>query len=182
MKSLSVLATAAALLVGAVACEKKDEPKPSETNTTSAPLEQRPVETTGGTLTTGGASDPGNTQGGGASIGTTEGSLGAGAGGSGNTMNGSGSTMSKGRDAGVIGSDWPAVPSERGGSSSLQAPSSEQGQERSHGQVNKTTTLGDGTSGQYTGGKGTYGGKATHGTGVVKDENGNPKDTSTNKR
>jgi hypothetical protein len=28
-----------------------------------------------------------------------------------------------------------------------------------------STTLGDGTSGQYTGGKGTYGGKATQGTG-----------------
>jgi hypothetical protein len=34
---------------------------------------------------------------------------------------------------------------------------------------NKSTTLGNGKSGQYTGGKGTYGGKSTHGTGPGSD-------------
>ena len=34
---------------------------------------------------------------------------------------------------------------------------------------NVSTPLGDGTSGEYTGGKGTYGGKATHGTGPGSD-------------
>lgn len=33
-------------------------------------------------------------------------------------------------------------------------------------EVNTSTTLGDGTSGMYTGGQGTYGGKATWGTGA----------------
>lgn len=38
-------------------------------------------------------------------------------------------------------------------------------QAKEGGYVNHSTTLGDGTSGMYTGGEGTYGGRATWGTG-----------------
>jgi hypothetical protein len=47
------------------------------------------------------------------------------------------------------------------------APSTDSSKAKSGGK-NTSTTLGDGTSGQYTGGKGTYGGKATQGTGEKK--------------
>ena len=186
MKSTSVLA-AAALLALAAACSKKEEPKPSETNTTSAPMVDRdenlnrPVEVTGGTVTTGSSTDPGNSQGGGAITGTTESSQGAGAGGttgSGTTnsgsMTGTGSTtgsgsglsggLGSGRDAGIA-SD--SVPMDRQGSKLNTGTTQEHVGQRN----NKSTTLGDGTSGEYTGGKGTYGGKATHGTGDKNDSN-----------
>ena len=189
MKSTRVHA-AAALLALAAACSKKEEPKPSETNTTSAPMVDRdenlnrPVEVTGGTVTTGSATDPGNSQGGGAITGTTESSQGAGAGGttgSGSTnsgsMTGTGSTTGSGlsgdlgHDAGIA-SD--SVPMDRQGSKlNTGTGSKELGTSQEHvGQRNnKSTSLGDGTSGQYTGGKGTYGGKATHGTGDKNDSN-----------
>jgi hypothetical protein len=155
MKSTSVLAIAALLL--ATACSKKEEPRPSETNITSAPVDRvdrdkdlnGPVETTGGTMTTGSSNDPGNVQGGGADLGTTESSLGAGL------------SASK-HDAGVNRSDVPMTSPD----ATVQTPS---GRSKSK---NKSTTLGDGTSGQYTGGKGTYGGKATEGTGPKSDESG----------
>jgi hypothetical protein len=158
MKPTSVLATAA-LLALAVACTKK-EPAPSETNITSAPVDRdRPVEITGGSMTTGDTTDPGNTQGGGASIGTTEGTN-AGA-------------IRGGRDAGIV--DWPAVPVDRDRSvrapSQTNTPTSEPAKPNAKGDPNNTSTpLGDGTSGTYTGGEGTYGGKATHGTGTPKDQ------------
>jgi len=200
MKSTSVLA-AAALLALAAACSKKEEPKPSETNITSAPVERddsldRPSEMSGGTTITGGSTDPGYVPGSGATMGTTEGASGAGAGGTtgslnngsttGSLNNGSttgslnnGSTtgsgtgagggtdlsggLGSGRDAGIVGS----VPLDRQGSS-LNTGSGSKGVGTSEEHVgernNKSTPLGDGTSGQYTGGKGTYGGKATHGT------------------
>ena len=182
MKSTSVLA-AAALLALAAACSKKEEPKPSETNITSAPVERddsldRPSEMSGGTTITGGSTDPGYVPGSGATMGTTEGASGAGAGGTTGSLNNGSTTgsgtgagggtdlsggLGSGRDAGIVGS----VPLDRQGSS-LNTGSGSKGVGTSEEHVgernNKSTPLGDGTSGQYTGGKGTYGGKATHGT------------------
>ncbi|MBX3259014.1 MAG: hypothetical protein KF782_04795 [Labilithrix sp.] len=171
MKSTSVLAVAAVVALAAVACDKKKEPQPSETDITSAPIEREPVETTGGTMTTGAATDPGNTQGGGAALGTTEsatgagagGTTGAGAGGTTGTAAGgaTGTSVSGGRDGGAV---WPAVPIDRKGAGmNGSEPTTRPGEH------NTSTTLGDGTSGTYTGGKGTYGGKATHGTGTPTD-------------
>jgi hypothetical protein len=145
--NLTALACAALVAVAAGACAKKNEPKPMETNTTSAPIERdRPVETTGGTMTTGVESDPGNAQGGGAMTGTTEGTTGAGAGG---TIGATGtSKLGAGRDAGVVGSDWPAVPIERQGS-----------------------TLDDGMRPSTKAAPGSGERNATHGTGAPKNEN-----------
>ena len=153
MKSTSVLAVAAVVALATVACDKKKEPQPSETEITSAPIEREPVETTGGTTTTGGATDPGNTQGGGAALGTTESANGAGAGGTtgtpsrgsdpthgttGTTGGGTlGAGVNSGRDGGAV---WPAVPIDRAGTGmNGNEPTMRQGER------NTSTTLGDGS-------------------------------------
>lgn len=58
----------------------------------------------------------------------------------------------------------PATPTEtpRG----AEAPQPAQRMEGAAGHVNQSTTLGNGNSGMYTGGQGTYGGRATWGTGA----------------
>ena len=157
MKPISVLAAVASLAVlSTVAC-KKDEPVTSETNTTGAqvtpeqpatePIAPPPVQpqVTTGTST-------------GTSTDTTT-----------NTQSGMRSTtMQKGRDAGVA-ADFPS-----GGSDLLDRDQSsmQKGANPSVNAKDKTnhsTPLGDSKSGEYTGGKGTYGGKATWGTGPKKD-------------
>ncbi|MBX3223419.1 MAG: hypothetical protein KF795_23100 [Labilithrix sp.] len=167
MKSTSVLAVAAVVALATVACDKnkKEELSPSETEITSAPIEREPVETTGSTTTTGGATDPDNTQGGVAALGATESANGKAAGGT------TGTTVNSGRDGGAY---WPAVPIDRKGTSVNGEPATPTGERNAaptmpKGERNTSTTLGDGTSGMYTGGKGTYGGKATHGTGTPTD-------------
>jgi len=69
-----------------------------------------------------------------------------------------------------MGGDMPSVPIDRQSShvnGNAASSSQDRGTAQEHAgqRNNKSTTLGDGTSGQYTGGKGTYGGKATQGSG-----------------
>jgi len=170
MKPISVLASVLALaaLTTAAAC-KKDEPA-STTYTTgatvqpeqpvTAPVAPPPVEpqvkSTDTTTTTGSATD------------TT-------------TSDQSGMRhIQKGKDAGIA-SDFPS-----GGSDLIdrdqqynksnpnkginpQQGSTSTGTTNAKDPSNHSTPLGDSESGQYTGGKGTYGGKATWGTGPRKD-------------
>jgi len=157
MKRIHVIASAL-LVFGVFACEKKHEDRPGETSTTSGTTERsgdRPVEqgVSGGTTTTGGATDVGNTQGGGADIGTT-------------TTTSDDSFAKGGKDAGVqrdFGSNknGPVGVDRNSGTPST-------GTTTPRDPNNTSTTLGNGKSGTYTGGQGTYGGKATHGTGTSK--------------
>lgn len=177
MKPISVLAAvlSVAALSTAVAC-KKNEPVTSETNTTGAtvqpeqpatePVTPPPVQPQ---VTTGSATDT-----------TTSNQSG---------MRQSGA-INKGKDAGIA-TDFPTGGSDlidrdqqynksnpnkginpgsttQGSTtqgSSTQGSSNAKQQDRN----NHSTPLGDSESGQYTGGKGTYGGKATWGTGPKKD-------------
>jgi hypothetical protein len=173
MKPISVLAAVASLavLTTAAAC-KKDEPVTSETNTTGAtvqpeqpatePVAPPPVQPQV-TTTTGSATDTTSTDQSG--------------------MRQS-SGLQKGKDAGVA-SDFPSGgsdlidrdtqynksnpnpginPSTHEGSSQQGSTNAKQTDKNNH-----STPLGDSKSGEYTGGKGTYGGKATWGTGPKKD-------------
>ena len=160
MKPISVLVAVASLSILATAACKKDEPVTSETNTTGAqiqpeqpavdPVKPLPVQPQ---VTTGSATD------------TT-------------TTDQSGmrptSNIAKGKDAGVA-SDFPS-----GGTDLLdrdqqyQKKADDKGvqqnpkakEDAKQDSTNHSTSLGDGKSGESTGGKGTYGGKATWGTGT----------------
>lgn len=155
IRSTSVFA--ALLVLGAFACERKEEPKPGETTTTSGTMREsdqgggayRGGATVTGSDTTGGTANTTGTTGTSGTIsGTTE-TTGA-------AMAGDHAAT---RDAGVT-SD---TSQKRDGG--VSAGSKAKGDESTSGATkNRSTTLGDGTSGQYTGGKGTYGGKATQGT------------------
>jgi hypothetical protein len=163
MKPISVLAAVASIAVlSTVAC-KKDEPVTSETNTTGAqvqpeqpvvdPIKPLPVEPS---VTTGSATD------------TT----------SADQSGMRNSTMQKGRDAGLA-ADFPTggsdlIDRDTQYNKNIQNPqgttqNAEGTTVKAKDPTNHSTTLGDGKSGQSTGGKGTYGGKATWGTGPHKD-------------
>jgi hypothetical protein len=162
MKPISVFAAVASLAVlsTAAAC-KKNEPVTSETNTTGATLEPEqpatepvPPPPVQPQVTTGSATDS-------------------------TSMNQSGmrqsSQVPKGKDAGVA-SDFPTGGTDlmdrdqqynkKKGINPQQGSSNAKQQQD---QTNHSTPLGDSESGQYTGGKGTYGGKSTWGTGPKKD-------------
>ena len=157
MKPISVLVAVASLSILATAACKKDEPVTGETSTTGAqiqpeqpavdPVKPLPVQPQ---VTTGSATD------------TT-------------TTDQSGmrpsSNIAKGKDAGVA-SDFPS-----GGSDLVDRDEQYQKKFDDKGvplnpkaakqdSTNHSTSLGDGKSGESTGGKGTYGGKATWGTGT----------------
>jgi hypothetical protein len=61
----------------------------------------------------------------------------------------------------ITGAPLPGTPGMTGAIMPMPAPAPTE-------QPNRSTTLGDSTSGEYTGGKGTYGGTATWGTGTKK--------------
>ena len=146
------LVAALVLAVGAFACERKSEPTPSETTTTSGTMgeEQEQTETTGAPSVRAGDTTGAKAAGGGA--GTMK---------AGETV--SEESLRAGGDAGVaMERRDPDV-----GTTKCKATKPKATTEA---KTNESTTLGDGTSGQYTGGKGTYGGKATHGTGGDADE------------
>lgn len=157
MKQASIFLATALVIAGVAACEKK-EPAPNETNITSAPVQaDQPVETTGGAGSWNGTSDPGAPNA--AQPSGVSGSMEA----SGTTTGfTTGSNVEKGRDGGVNNSGVPSPIHE-------EPATTVKGSSRG----NKTTTLGDGTSGTYSD-KGSYGGKATHGTG--DKDNGTLKD------
>lgn len=163
MKPISVLAAVASIAVlSTVAC-KKDEPVTSETNTTGAqiqaeqpatePIAPPPVQPQ---MTTG------------TSIDTT-------------TTNQSGmssSTLQKGKDAGVatdfpsggsdlIDRDTTSMPNKGINQGQGTLPADQQGSSvNAKDKNNHSTPLGDGKSGTSTDNVGTYGGKATWGTGT----------------
>jgi hypothetical protein len=178
------LIAAVVLAIGAFACERKHDDKAGETTTTSGTVHEE--QSTGGTgynyqgspgVTGGGTQSTGNDStdvsgAAGASTGTernaqpTSGSstgsstsMGTGGDVSGSSLAADQSGSTGAKDAGIA-SDFEK---KDGGHI---APST--GTSKAKSGDNKSTTLGDGTSGQYTGGKGTYGGKATQGTGEKK--------------
>lgn len=175
------LIAAVVLAIGAFACERKhDEPKAGETTTTSGTVHEQQSTGTGygyqGSpgVTGGGTTNTGNeaTDVSGASTGTdrnaqpstgtatgTSTGMGSGSGVSGSSLAADQSGSIGAKDAGIA-ADFDK---KDGGHV---APST--GTSKAKSGDNKSTPLGDGTSGQYTGGKGTYGGKATHGTGETK--------------
>lgn len=181
------LIAAVVLAIGAFACERKHDDKAGETTTTSGTVHEEqstgtgynyqgtPSVTGGGTTNTGNEStDVSGTSPSGASgastgidrnaqpSGNVSGS-GIGSDISGQSLSADQSGSSGAKDAGIA-SDFEkkdgghVAPSTGGSTGGSKAKSGD----------NKSTTLGDGTSGMYTGGKGTYGGKATQGTGDKK--------------
>jgi hypothetical protein len=180
------LIAAVVLAIGAFACERKHDDKASETTTTSGTVHEEQSTGTGYNY----QGSPGVTGGGTTSAGneTTDVSgtnatgstaTGASTGTDRNAQPSTGSTTSMGAGSSdVSGSSLSADQSGSVGAKDAGiaadfdkkdaghvAPSA--GSKAKSGD-NKSTPLGDGTSGQYTGGKGTYGGKATHGTGESK--------------
>ena len=164
MMKRGALIAAVVLAIGAFACERKHDDKAGETTTTSGTVHEEQSTGTGYNY----QGSPGVT--GGTSTGVSEGT-------DRNTSPGTGSTTSMGS-----GTDTSGLAADQSGSSGAKdggiasdfekkdgghvAPQT--GTSKAKSGDNKSTTLGDGTSGQYTGGKGTYGGKATHGTGDTK--------------
>ena len=150
MKPMSVLAVCAAsfALVATAACHK-DEPA-SETNTTSAPLTpDQPVVTpivptvTTGTMDNGAAVQPQNI--------------------TGSRVQPNGMAPTGGTDLNSTSQTSPSTPPDQMQNQQLN------NQNLPKDQKNHSTTLGDSKSGEYTGGYGTNGGKATWGTGPQKN-------------
>jgi hypothetical protein len=144
MKPISVVGVVASVAVLALAgaCHK-DEPT-SQTNTTGATVtpEQPATEPVPPPVTTGTPiEENASTQ-------------------SGMTKNHT--TTHKSRDAGIA-QDWPT-----GGADLNDGQSHSSSSANPQDRNNHSTPLGDSKSGEYTGGKGTYGGKATWGTGPQK--------------
>jgi hypothetical protein len=178
MKTLNSLAVATLVALAATACGRKDT-NPSDTTTTSGTVNGTENDTAGTTNTTGAttpndtsvtpspqpAPAPGETQ---KNLDRDENAAG--------TEHGA-TDMQKGK----TGTSGVTDESNRGssiqrdtkGSSSTGSSTTGSSHDAKSGAAggagNTSTTLGDGTSGQYTGGKGTYGGKATHGTGPGTD-------------
>lgn len=160
MKPISVLVAVASIAVLATAC-RKDEPATSETNTTGAPIEPEqpttepakplPVQPVQPQVTTGSATDTTAPEQSG--MRQTSGAM-------------------KGHDAGVA-SDVPTGGRDlvdRDTQYDKKGATTNQNQKGAkQDEANHSTSLGDGKSGESTGGKGTYGGKATWGTGPHKD-------------
>jgi hypothetical protein len=165
MKPISVFAAVASLAVlSTPAACKRNEPVTSETNTTGAtvqpeqpatePVAPPPVQPQ---VTTGSATDSTSTNQSG--------------------MNQS-SQMQKGKDAGIA-SDFPTGGTDlmdrdqqynkKQGTTQHGQQGSSNAKQPSQDKTNHSTPLGDSESGEYTGGKGTYGGKSTWGTGPKKD-------------
>lgn len=160
------------LALGAAACGRRTtETVPtSETNTTSAPVNRDDTAGAAGTTTTtGAASDTSGTTpydnsgsravGGPKDTGYQGGDI-------------SGTTTTAGEGTQLIEADSLAADKHDGGAVERSAKGAKATTPSAKGKQgdNKSTPLGDGTSGEYTGGKGTYGGKATHGTGVPADK------------
>jgi hypothetical protein len=175
------LIAAVVLAIGAFACERKHD-EAGETTTTSGTVREEqstgtgynyqgsPGVTGGGTTSAGNEPSVGNEPSG-ATTGTERNaqpstgsatSMGSGSDVSGSSLSADQSGSSGFKDAGIASDfekkDGGHVAPQTGTSGTSKAKSGD----------NKSTPLGDGTSGQYTGGKGTYGGKATHGTGDKK--------------
>jgi hypothetical protein len=174
------LIAAVVLAIGAFACERKHDDRAGETTTTSGTVREEQSTGTGYDY----QGSPGVTGGGTTSAGNEpSGSTGATTGTDRNAQPSTGSTTSMGSGSDVSGSSLSADQSgssgfkdagiasdfdkKDGGHVAPQTGTSGTSKAKS-GDNNNSTPLGDGTSGQYTGGKGTYGGKATHGTGDKK--------------
>jgi hypothetical protein len=195
MMKRGALIAAVVLAIGAFACERKhDENKAGETTTTSGTVHEEQSTTgsgynyqgspgvTGGSAT--GTDDNGNM--GSSTTGSTT-NMGSG------SSKGSAAGASTGTDrnvtdvsgaGGVEGTSGSAIERDTTSTYAKDAGVASDFEKKDGGHVapstdtskaksgdtsgNKSTTLGDGTSGQYTGGKGTYGGKATQGTGEKK--------------
>lgn len=153
------LIAAVVLALSAFACERKHDDRAGETTTTGGTVREEQSTGTGyqyqgSPVVTGDGTSTGTDR-------NAEPSTGS------STSMGSGSSLaadqhgSTGAKDGGIASDFVEkkkdAPAETGTSKA-----------KAGDNTNKSTTLGDGTSGTYTGGKGTYGGKATHGTGEKK--------------
>ena len=176
------LIAAVVLAIGAFACERKHDDKAGETTTTSGTVREEQSTGTGYNyqgspgVTGGGTTAAGNesTDVSGASTGTdrnaqpgTGNQSGIGA----STGTGTGSSTSLSADqSGTTGAKDGGIMSdfEKKDGGHAAPPAGGSKAKSGAGSDNKSTPLGDGTSGQYTGGKGTYGGKATHGTGEQK--------------
>jgi hypothetical protein len=181
------LIAAVVLAIGAFACERKlDDTKAGDTTTTSGTVHEEqstgsgtgyqgsPGITGGGTTSADQAGGTGSGLNSGNDLNTgsdrnantgasnNAGSMGANTG-TGSTLSADQSGSTGAKDAGIA-SDFEK---KDGGHVDINSPSTGSSKAKS-GTENKSTTLGDGTSGQYTGGKGTYGGKATQGTGDKK--------------
>jgi hypothetical protein len=179
------LIAAVVLAIGAFACERKHDDRAGETTTTSGTVHEQ-QSTGSGTyqyqgspgVTGGGTTSAGNES---TDVSGASGAAGASTGTDRNTQpsTGTGSTTSMGTGTDTSGSSLAADQSgslgakDAGIASDFEkkdgghvAPST--GTSKAKSGDNKSTPLGDGTSGQYTGGKGTYGGKDTHGTGDKK--------------
>lgn len=180
------LIAAVVLAIGAFACERKhDDDKAGDTTTTSGTYHEEqytgsPGITGGGTtgadttdragagtgLNSATGSSPGVSTGTdrNASPNNNAGTMGSGSGARTSALSEDQSGISADRKDGGVAADF-------GGKDGGHVNDSTTGSGTSKGKIdpnNKSTTLGDGTSGQYTGGKGTYGGKATQGTGEKK--------------
>jgi hypothetical protein len=133
------------LVVGVAACERRHEDKPVDTTITSGPYGYDSLEAHDGGHVSEGASVTGTT---GAGLDRTM-----------TTDRDRDLDLAGGKDggAGVTGSTHEATSTHERADGGHVSKGSSKG--------NTSTTLGDGTSGQYTGGTGTYGGKATQGTG-----------------
>lgn len=153
MKAIRVLAAVASIAVLSTAACKRDEPAVGETNTTGVqlapeppatePVKPLPVEPT---LTTGSTTDTTTT-----------------------TQSGM-RNLQKGKDAGIA-ADFPSGGSDLMDRDHQYNPANPNGvpanpEAAKKDPTNTSTTLGNGKSGESTGGKGTYGGKATWGTGT----------------
>jgi hypothetical protein len=179
------LIAAVVLAIGAFACERKHDDRAGETTTTSGTVHEEQSTGTGYNY----QGSPGVTGGGTQSTGNestdVSGAAGASTGTERNaqpsTGSSTGSSTSMGTGGDVSGSSLAADQSGSTGAKDAgiasdfdkkegkqTAPSTGTSKAKSGDTTNKSTTLGDGTSGQYTGGKGTYGGKATQGTGDKK--------------
>ena len=162
------LIAAVVLAIGAFACERKHDDRAGETTTTSGTVREEQSTGTGYNyqgspgVTGGGTTNAGSesTDVSGASTGTARNAQPS-------TGTGTGSSTSLSTDqSGSTGTKDEGIRSDFEKKDGGQvAPQTDNSKAKSGVQGNKSTPLGDGTSGEYTGGKGTYGGKATHGTG-----------------
>lgn len=139
MKMITHLGAAAITVLALTACERKNENPASETNTTSGTATPRNNDTPDNAH----PATPGVAT-------TTSGELDRDRK-DGGSMGGSDTSTTRTNDALKDGGHGVA------GDKDLKG--------KTGGDKNTSTTLGSGESGQYTGGKGTYGGKATQGTG-----------------
>lgn len=187
------LIAAVVLAIGAFACERKHDDKAGETTTTSGTVHEQQSTGSGYNyqgspgVTGGGTTSAGNegTDVSGATTGTDRNmqpgtgsqagsstTMGPGSGVSGESLAADQSGTTGAKDAGIASDfekrDGGQIAPSGGSTGTSKAKSGDTKAGENKPGENKSTTLGSGESGQYTGGKGTYGGKATHGTGEKK--------------